>query len=1093
MKTNTPVYNTIRKQHAVTAVPLLIAEFNWNRYAVPTANNNPAHDVIARDPDFYPIDSIVQGNRPKRGHVKAQLDGWVLVDDYAPTPPATRHHIAEAEDVYKYWSGPDPSAASAPYDLPANASGTLPTGTNPFVTYDRIVSANKIVIGLENSVVSPVNYEIFAKATVGGAWIKIADQSSAVPDSQGRINLWWNGTGWTQTKNLTSSLGIAGVQIRVTRLNQPNKYFQLIEIAACLEKDFTDYMTSVSDQFDLGDSNVLSPIGKITSNVADITLFNSLVDSNDESKGLIFNQNNTNSPFYGLMKENVKFTLQYIFDASAQSGSTTETIQQFVMFAEQDWGADSAEDVNINVRDSSKFLQEVKCPETFYITKGKMTVGEIVWRLLDNVGFLDYQIDLNSTSTPLTMNYFWVSPDKYVWDVLSELADATQTAIYVDGNGILRVKTKEAAFNAAATPVWTLRGQTSGTELEDIVADTLQNERKDISNSIKVNYRTVDFERSANDNIISQIAWTPEDETVILRSSDLSSSMAASATFFTIPAADATNWQYTGMVQIEGEVIEYDGKQYRYIDDTDGGATKYAKVTSLADYQKYYWKTNANNQYRNGMTGVMYIKERGMWNTNAVAHNLGTYNYEVKSTKGDNAWPGIYGYYYAKKKTPASKRTNKEDGFTDKASYVRLQSTSSWSTAQYLSAARGSTAGDAPNFYGTRLRIPGASQRHYRGGLVINATGNNVGGYHIEMRPTAYTTKNEKEISVYVKNAAGTKIKINGKGWRANIVKNKWYSLDVQLSRGNSSLDGGYGAANHYLWVWLDGRLLGRTTISGSNRKLNSDKFGMYLSGSSAMDFEYLYAYERKEVTDAQFWGDDVSFYDRVKNGYVANQSLDEFTEKTRRARRRIKKKNTYFTQRYDTKFFDEFGPVVHEMRKFDVNFEDKLPGLAPKLLATNMATAKYLDFRSTAFGAEFYAVNSSHGDTNIHGTFDEVDQSLMVVMQQLVQAEQDTVTVENENAIRVSGKKELEFTSDWIQSKDQATNIGEWVKAHWDDSTDEITLECFGNPLLELTDVVYVNDPESSRVMVKYFVISTITSFDQGLSTQLRLRKVRV
>lgn len=1093
MKTNTSVKNLIRKAHSVKAEPRVIAEFNWNRYAPRTPTNNPAESLIARDPDIYPIESIARPNRPKQGHMKAQLDHALLLSDYSPSPPAVRHHIAEIEDVYKYWSSPDPTGLTAPYTFPTNDLSTLGHGCNPSVSYGRLVNTNKIVIGVEGSTVQPTAYTIHVQNTVGGSWVQVGDETNTSLDSDGRIILYRVGSSWTETRDLTGMTQIAGVQIRVSQMSHPAVYFQLIEIAACLEKDITDWTTGLSDNFDLGDPNVLSPVGKISSNTATINLFNALVDENDYDKGLIFNQSNPDSPFFELMNENVKFTVDYIFDATDYAGSDTETIRQFTMYADAPWDADLQANVNVSLRDASKYLQETKCPETFYTTNGNMTIGEIIWRLLDNVGFLDYNIDNPDIAVPLSMAYFWVTPDKYIWDILNELAEATQTAIYFDAYGILQIKTKEAAFDDSATPVWTLRGQTVGDELEDIYQDGLTSERKDISNSITVTYKPVDYERTANDNIISQLVWEPEADVVVLRSSDISANCLIGQMDITIPSTSATDWPYSGMLQVEGEVMEYDGKEYRYIDDTDGGTTKTVKISSLSDYQKYYWKSNANNQYLNGFTGKLFLKERGMWNTYEADHKLGTYPYTVKSVKGSSTYKTLYGYYYAKKKTKAALRTNTATGFYDKSSYLRLQTTTIFATDQYLYATRGSTAGDAPNFYGTSFRIPGASQKNYYGGLVINAAGTNNSGYHIEVRPTAYTTTGTKEIIVYMKTPTGTTVRLNGKGWRANIVKNVYYSLDVQFSRGDSSLDGGYGNATHYIWVWLNGRLLGRASVTGSNRRLNSDNFGMFLRGSSAMDYEYLYAYERKEVTDDQFWGDDVSFYDRVINGYVSNQSLDEFTSKTRRARRRTKTKSTWFTQRYDTKFFDEFGPVVHEMRKFDVKFEGKLPGLAPKLIVTNESEAKYLDFRATAFGAEFYAVNSSHDDTNIHGTLDEVDQQMAVAMQSLIQTEGDVVTVEDAESIRVNGKKELEISSDWIQTKEHATALGEWIKNHWDATTDEISVTIFGNPLLELTDVVAVDDPQSQRSNVKYFVIGISSDWDNGLQTTVRLRKVRV
>jgi len=991
--------------------------------------------------------------------------------------PAFNGNTVGTSQINHAWTGTPSASTSIRTD--ALAFGPLngaSSSANPQVTYDRLVRTNKILVGLETSLNYPVIYEVSIKETMNGSWIKVADQDSAIIDADGRIALYYNGTSWTPTKTLAYNKQIAGIQFKAVKMNLSG-FLNVIEIAAILEMDLTDYLTTVTDQFDLGDSNVLSPIGKISSNTATVTLFNGLVDEDDFTKGLMFNQGNLNSPLYGLMKENVKFTLDYLYDASAFSGSTTEPIRQFVMYAEQDWGADLQETVSVSLRDGSKFLQEIKCPETFYVANGKMTIGELIWRLLDNVGFLDYNIDQPDLDSPMAINYFWVKTDKYVWETLAELADATQTAIYFDSYGVLQIKTKEEAFKPTATPVWTIRGETSGLELEDLVADSLQNERKDISNTFTVNYRPVDFEKSSNDNFISQMVWQPEGDVTMLRSSDLASNFLANDTMFHIPQPEAASWPYSGMIQIEGEVIEYDGKEYGYFDDTDNGIFKTAIVRSLSDYQMYYWKTNTANQYRNYFSGLFVVKQRGMMNTNVRDHKIGAYPYEFKTVRGAGTADGVYGAYTTK---PANQ-----------SAYLRLQSSIYTPADKYHTATRGSTGGDAPNFYGTRLRFPSTGQRDNCGGLLINATGPNLSGYYVEMKPSTNATAQWREVYVYVKDGNGALLQIGN--WSANIARDVWYSLDVQLSRGDSDQDGGKGNSVHYIWVWLDGRLLGVCGVPTSWRRTNSDRFGMQLHASSAIDYDYLYAYERRDVGEEQFYGDDVSFYDRVLGGYYANQSLDDFTEKYRRARRRVGDKNEYFTQRYDTKFYDEFSPVVHEIRKYEVKFDESLPGLAPKLIATNESQAKYINFRSTAFSAEFYAINASHDDVNINGSYNGIDHSLGIAMQALKQSEGDKIVVENTSAIRAGGKKDLEITSDLIQSKDQATNIGEWIKNHWDDGTDEISVEIFGNPLLELTDIVYLDDPQTNRTMVKYFVIALGTSFDQGLSTTARLRKVRV
>ena len=895
MKHSTVAFNQIRKDHLAHAIPRLVAECNWNRYGSPTADNTPSEYLASDNPDLYPIESITDANRPARGNMKARIGEMVIASSYNPLPPDVRFHLASADDPYKYWTSPVQSGTSpivsggiTSYDFPAGVG--MPTDVNPHVIYSDHVKANKIVVGLENSLHSPVHYDIYVM--VGSAWTPVADETTSTIDDNGRIILYWNGADWSGTEQTNELTKIKGVQLRVQSMDSPSVHFNLIELAALLEWDVSDYLIEFSDQFDLGDSNILAPIGRISSNNAGFSLFNALVDETDHTKGLMFNAQNPESPFYGLTNENVRFTLDYIYKDVTGQSEASEAIRGFTMYADRNWSADLKESVSVSVKDFSKYLQETKAPDTLYYNVDTLTIGEVIWKMLDAVGFSDYHIDIDDVSAPLPMEYFWARDDKYVWDVLNELSNITQTAIYFDSYGILQIKTKEKAFDTTAAPVWTVRSDSTESELADIVQDGLVVERKDISNSIKISYKKLDFQRTALDNIISQEVWKPEG-TVIVRSSDITKDCLAGDMTINIVAKEATDWPYSGMLQIEGEIMKYDGKEFTYVDDTAGGVTKTAIVKNLEEYQMLHWKTNANNQYKNVFTGKLILTERGMWNTNIVDHKTGTYNYTITQTKGSAVYPSLYSYYYKKKKVKPADQTNTSTGLKHEPSFLRLETPSTHESTQYLYATAGSTDGDSPTFFGTKIRFPKRSTKFGRGGIVINSVGNIHMGYHIEIIPTEKTSKSIYEIAVNAKKSDGNFKRVNGKGWRFNIVEDTWYSIDVQLSRGEGT---GLGNSTHTLWVWINGTLAGTAKITGSLRQNNSGRFGMYVRGETAMEYEYLYAYSRRD-DGTQFWGDDVSYYDRIYGGYTTNQYLNNFMTKTRLATRRVKKKNETFTQ----------------------------------------------------------------------------------------------------------------------------------------------------------------------------------------------------
>lgn len=1284
MKTAPYTKKLIREGLTVEAQPRLIAEFNHNRYSNPTAANTPSEDENALDPDIFPIDSIVEPLRPRRGAVKATVDIVDAGPKYKPIPPATRFHIAEQEDVYKYWKSPvatgygpfydsfnliyNPSTTNASitpwvangvtgevaissvvqsgaraikvekvsgsganfgaytdgllafshddlalvgddtpmtvsaevmqpsgggfapaffqfvardntnndstvgvggtptfsvpadgvwrrvswtfnvkdarsveriyitaynqaaglangsafyirkvmlnagvlipffdgdtadtatetYDWPDGAyvgisskqvsntsglefqpysTGGYPSPVNPQVTYENPVKANKIVVGLENSVSGPLEFELYVKNTLAGSWTLIGDETTLTPDDDGRIILYWD-NGWSDTYKIDSYTEIVGIQLRVTKMEDPERYLELIEMGARLEWDISEYVQKVEDTFDLGDVNVMTPIGRISSNVGQVSLFNALVDEYDYDKGLIFNNENTESLFYGLLDENVKFTLTYEFNSLEFNGNFQDPVRQFEMYTEDFWGSELESSFSVSLRDASKFLQETDAPETFYESDGELTVAEIVWMLLDSVGFVDYNIDANDVSTPMSTKFFWCDNEQKVWDVLSSLAEGTQTAIYFDEWGILQIKIKDIAFDPTLTPVWHIRGETEGAELADLIE--LDTERKEIPNTIKIDYKVTDYQKTAKNNFLSEMSWEPSTDTVILRSSDLQEPFLVGDEYLMILPHQATDWQYKGFVQIEGELIAYEGKEYKYLDSP---STTYSTVliTTHEQYLEYLYKTDHEAQYLNHFTGRLKVTERGMWNTLEKNHTFSTVNYDVWKYNG-----GV------RKTTTAFKRQGTERFVAEdesivydtQKSSVRLISSTTSPLDEVRNAMKpGSTNGLSPRFMGTRFVIRSAGQKHHRGGLCFMVNAANGSGYYVDIKPEDTATDTDRSVNLYSMSSSGSYKKI-GKGWMAAIVKDTFYNLDIQVS---------YTGSSHRVWIWLDGKLVGSTTISGSDKRANTDEFGMFIRGSSCFEYEYLYGYENygSQNEQEQYWGDDVSFYDRVINGYTVNQSLNEFTAGQRVATRRVKKTTTQYIQTYNIKFFDEFVPVVHEMREFDVHFEDRLPGKRVRLLATNEATAKYLDFRGTPFGAHFYAINASHDDVEIHGE----NEKLGILVQNLKQGETLSKTFEDEESIRVSGKKETTFSSDWIQTEGQVTKLGEWIVSHWGSTTDEVSVTIFGNPLIQVTDTVLLTEPQSERFAEKYYVISVKNEFDQGLETELRLRKVK-
>lgn len=1064
---NDNVKTAIRSNYEVKALPRLTAEWNMNMLREPTVTNNPDENASGFDPEMFPLESIVEPFRPTKGINKALVKNSLLSDSYTSSV-TPRFYVAGEDDEYKYWLSP----------FPSDSTGNI-SGVSPSVTYSSPMQVNKIVIGFENSWATPSTWTVQTTTDGGTSWNTVSTSPSVGVD--GRTVLYYNGTGWSTTRpnSLEQYTQINGIRIVVTKLGagrdgagnvttyrsgtQPNKptngatsHLALIEISPRVERDLSDRLISVNDTFDAGESNQITPMGTITSNVGSVSLWN--------GDGLFSTENSANA-LYGMIEPNVMMNLQYLYYVNG----TTYPVQQFKMFVE-DWEENSQSEVTVNLSDSSKRLKEVHPPKAKY---ENLTLNQIVYRVCDSVGFTDYNLSPRVASD-FRIPIFWTDGSKTVWEVFDELATATQSIVYFDAYGKLNVKSRDRAYNPQATPVWTLRGKTAGTELADI--EDISQSTEYGSNVIKVKYKSANWADEVGNGFAKMTTvWSPED-TVTLRSTQLTGALPKNAQYISISPAEAKHWPYEGHVQIEGEFIEYSGKWFKYL---DGSTWKTELVYNHKEFEERNEKTPSAARHNNQFLGRLKVKERGVWGTANVAHNPDAQGWTGKryNLLPNDSWDSKKFHVWNKNKSTVTLRHG--GGLKN--------------TNQFAMLLRGANSDTGWRHFGIRFKFNGAKMSH-RGGIVFNQRAGGE-GYYIEMRPTNSIDNKDRgkqnEITLYsIKN--GKHIKVS-KAVRDDdlIVADLWHDIDVY-----------YRWDNHTITFYLDGKRIFATEVPAGQRHDPGGKFGMFIRGKSNMEVEYMYAVAREPREPV----DDAGFYDRVRGGYVGDMWNREWVynrkQKFRWIKRRgqkTKKKVPFKEWRENLQFFDDFGPYVHEVREFEVEF-DPAPVEHSRLFITNEWSVVCPEYRSTAFGAYFILANTARQNATVSGedslTFAtagaSVEQKLSIFGRAVVIGEQEEVEVRNEAQIRARGELEAEIDSEWIQSESAAREVANWIEAHWAKGASELSVNVFGNPLFEVGDLVEIEFPEKfySKETHKYFVTRISNSFENGLSTELTLRR---
>lgn len=1103
--------DSIKTDYAIKALPNVIAEWNMNRFIGAVPKNYGLTGANNSDPEIFPISSIVENNRPRKGINKARVGHSVVGESYAlinGSPQKPRFYVAGFDDNYKYWSSP----------LKSDSNGNI-SQCSPGIIYNSNVQVNKIVIGVENSWSSPKTFsiQVTTSATPSeGNWTQIASNSSVGNSwkNTGKIVLWYNGTSWVTTGRVDNTdktprlTTIRGVRIVVSSIeggyeltesgalvqtmyhvgemsplgyipaiatNGSNTFFNLIEIAALREEDISRHIVTVEDLFDLGESSAMQPIGTITSNTGTATLTNLYKNGSGQWVSGLFSADNTESPYKGLIDANCKFTLSYDYYRITKDSTPEEylgTVRQFEMYAEG-WSDQESDQVTVELRDFSKYFDTDEMTPPPVLWEG-LTVSVIIAKILDSVGFSDYSIQIGqSLTTDHMIPIFYTDGEQSVWEVLNGLALASQSAIYIDGFGKLRIRTRNFAFSPSNAPVWNFTSDGNTLHLSDIVDAEKGTEFE--PNRYKVMYQNTNWSDWNRGLPSMQTVWSPTEESVVLRAAPLFKDLGAADTQLFIPATEANIWPYSSKINIDGEIIEYTGKKFVYYTGSTATTRNEIFVNNEDEFKEYNELTPDGYRDKNHFTGALKISKRGVWNSVPVDHKLlGPFPYENRRVL-DNTHSSSGNQDVIRDPLRSRIQLVTPGGFNDHFDYLI---TRTFPTGE-------------PYFthWGTRFRfLKDDSRPMQTGGMVINASPVTSDAYYIELTPTSNLDGDSRawrgEVLLSIR---------KGGTWSINrfsafpIAENVDYEVDVWMED--------YADGRNNLYIWINGKLVLESLVPIDRVVPKTTGVGAYLKGSGRAEFEYLYGLKQEGGRDMP---EDFSFLDKVQRGYVGGQWDRNWTYRWSDYEQwRVRNEPWGFAQqKFNFPYIDDFGPFVHEIREFDVKFDPK-PVLHSRLFSTNDFGATILEYKGNPFGAKFIIANTSRGNVIVNGedkvSFPGTDatknQILSVYGRALVVSEGTEIISENLDQIRIRGKIESEMSNNWIQSESMAKDLADWMNNRFSYGNEFITLDVFGNPLIEVGDVVSVDFPEK-HISGDWFVISATTKFEEGIQTSLGLRK---
>ena len=311
---------------------------------------------------------------------------------------------------------------------------------------------------------------------------------------------------------------------------------------------------------------------------------------------------------------------------------------------------------------------------------------------------------------------------------------------------------------------------------------------------------------------------------------------------------------------------------------------------------------------------------------------------------------------------------------------------------------------------------------------------------------SAQNIKQKSEAALYkVINGSATLLK----SVMSNIFEESFYGLDILVHK---------ETGKNTIFVSVNGSTI--EYEDSASPLAATGTIGLVAGGQSTAYFDYLYSLKR----DAFVFDISAS---RSNGQLLSNSFFQKFTYDSAAS--------TYLK-------YDEFGDVIREIYKAEAQYE---PAYAIAAQPSD-GLAQVVGQRLGHYKGEFYVFNTSSSTIALAG---DEGKDLFIYGVSVANAGQNYY--ESDDKI-TDVKQVTSFDSQWIQSREAAKSLSDFLTNQWSKSTIDVDMEVFGNPVLQVGDIVTINYPDRGFDGQGKFVIRSIShSMDVGISTKLRLRSI--
>ena len=1032
---------------------------------------------------LFPASSVIKSFRPVGAGVRYGIIGDVDINSWKDPKNIDytlnyRTYYPGIDTYYKYW---------------LSERGT---GANIEITYPQAVLTNKIIVRFEISHSVPGTWTISKEgsavlATGTSADIKPFTTGVSKNYDAGTLTIYYNGTTWTTTEPTTPATPISITSLKLITSGVSGAHVGVIELSPRWIADITSHISNFSTSQESSSSpDDILPVGKVSANSMslDLVSYESPRKIISYEKGTAFSSSNLYLYKSAELKPYIK--VYYSGAPFTDSQGQYEKVKQGTFYADT-WTTSEFGNITIDALDGAKALQDIIVPGM--VCKDSSAIS-IIRKLLDNVGFTNYNINYKATGTTITDKsilspiYWWTDDSETVWNAIQEICRDSQMVATFDENNVLQFYTRDYLFSQT-TPHWNFKYSKDG----DILPNIMSMQKKDLPavNQVKILWNPV----TASELLGSgQPLW--KSGSSYLGAFSLNTTLSSSTgtgeyiSLSPITVNQETKqiiYSYSGYLVIDSEIIEYDAVEYQYVNKL--GSVSKVDIEQQSDLQKIAndisLTLSANKAI--GQTGRIRIKTRGAFGTTPTTHT-------AAGSGAASGWNGYNNTFKTNNSTDTSVASsvasnviwsiatppslNSTPAETDTTSPIKqiqkslFQITSDTTNKALNSVAvknMGIPTSSEYYTFGTGMFFKSTVKNvNAAGGIGFFTNSNGMDGYYISMETTSNLVESgaDKALGIFkVKNGIKTSLTDSQQDKAktlAFLTGSTSYKVDVRVR---------YDATNQLVVIDVFINNFKITAVDSNNIIAPTSNLAIYSNVGSTF-FDYVYAVPLSQT--------------QYEQGILQDQYYGRFGSTALKFLYGDKLTSSFDNEGVSGGAVDEFGTVARELKKINVKYDSR-PAF-PVFPSVGLSQyVEVLGSRLTSFGAEVYVVNNA-------GTFVPLDDSqfasFSIIGNTIVQSGQNEYLDKTINEF--TNPEQATFESTWIQREEDAKNLSDWIKNQWSKKQSVCDLEIFSNPLISVGDLVTINYPSNGLDGTQKFIVSSINnSFEEGLSTKITTRSI--